>query len=189
MTEKTNRRDLIMDTAIELFTKQGYAATSVRQIADGAGVTEAALYYHFKDGKRALLQAVIERNAPDMMAVIKRCEEAQSLAELVMLFGKGYGEFGQARLSKIRWLIKEFPTLSHDERCIIQGKHLRLAEALLILIKRFESDPDRANDILWTLICAAFGYGQYFQNMDMISQVDFPYERLFQVLAEALTKE
>jgi len=189
MTEKTNRRDLIMDTAIELFINQSYAATSVRQIADGAGCTEAALYYHFKAGKRALLQAVIEKNTPDLMAVIKKCEDAQSLSELIILFGKGFGEYGQSRLSKIRWLIKEFPTLSHEERCVIQGKHLRVAEGLLTLIKRFESDPDRANDILWTLICAVFGYGQYFWNLDMISQVDFPQERLFQVLAEVLTKK
>lgn len=40
-------RDQILRTALELFTTQGYDATSLRQIAERLGVTKAALYYHF----------------------------------------------------------------------------------------------------------------------------------------------
>lgn len=43
---QTTRQD-ILDTALELFTAQGYDATSLRQIADRLGFTKAALYYHF----------------------------------------------------------------------------------------------------------------------------------------------
>src|SRR3954447_690903 len=37
----------IRQVAMELFTKQGYEATSLREIAERLGVTKAALYYHF----------------------------------------------------------------------------------------------------------------------------------------------
>ena len=40
--------DRIQDVALELFTEQGYEATSLREIAERLGVTKAALYYHFK---------------------------------------------------------------------------------------------------------------------------------------------
>jgi TetR/AcrR family transcriptional regulator, cholesterol catabolism regulator len=50
-TDRINRRDQIIDTAAQLFQEQGYTATSVRQIADAVGVTEAALYYHFLNAK------------------------------------------------------------------------------------------------------------------------------------------
>jgi AcrR family transcriptional regulator len=60
MAQKINRQELIVAKATELFMAQGYNATSVRQIAEAAGCTDAALYYHFRDGKRALFQAVIE---------------------------------------------------------------------------------------------------------------------------------
>jgi AcrR family transcriptional regulator len=40
-------REEILDTALHLFTVQGYDATSLRQIADQLGFTKAALYYHF----------------------------------------------------------------------------------------------------------------------------------------------
>lgn len=49
MTESTasQTRETILATALQLFTVQGYDATSLRQIADRLGFTKAALYYHF----------------------------------------------------------------------------------------------------------------------------------------------
>src|ERR1700694_4782548 len=47
MPTSPSTRQQILDTALTLFTVQGYDATSLRQIADRLGVTKAALYYHF----------------------------------------------------------------------------------------------------------------------------------------------
>lgn len=41
-------RARICEVALELFTEQGYDATSLREIAERLGVTKAALYYHFR---------------------------------------------------------------------------------------------------------------------------------------------
>jgi len=38
---------MILDTAARLFRAQGYAATSMRDIAAGCGIRAASLYYHF----------------------------------------------------------------------------------------------------------------------------------------------
>lgn len=56
--ERTARR--ILDTAETLFARQGYDGTSLRQIADGAGIREPGLYNHF-GGKQALYEAVLYR--------------------------------------------------------------------------------------------------------------------------------
>ncbi len=40
-------REQILDAAAEMFTQQGYAATSTRNIALAVGVKQASLYYHF----------------------------------------------------------------------------------------------------------------------------------------------
>lgn len=40
-------RDLILDTAARLFRADGYAATSLRDIADACGMKAGSLYYHF----------------------------------------------------------------------------------------------------------------------------------------------
>jgi len=52
-------RGLLMDTARELFTDQGYWATSIDDIIRQAGVARGALYHHFP-GKEALFRAVYE---------------------------------------------------------------------------------------------------------------------------------
>jgi AcrR family transcriptional regulator len=52
-----NTRDRILDIALELFTEQGFDATSLRQIAERLGVTKAALYYHF-ESKDDILMAL-----------------------------------------------------------------------------------------------------------------------------------
>jgi AcrR family transcriptional regulator len=53
-------RQLLVSVARELFTEQGYAATSIEDIIKRAGVARGALYYHFP-GKDALFRAVYEQ--------------------------------------------------------------------------------------------------------------------------------
>jgi len=50
----------ILDAAEELFARQGYAATSVKQIGTAAGVNPALLYYYFGD-KDGLYRAALAR--------------------------------------------------------------------------------------------------------------------------------
>ena len=52
-----NTRERILDVALDLFTDQGFDATSLRQIAERLGVTKAALYYHF-ESKDDILMAL-----------------------------------------------------------------------------------------------------------------------------------
>jgi AcrR family transcriptional regulator len=40
-------RERILDVALDLFIEQGYDKTSLRQIAEPLGFTQAAIYYHF----------------------------------------------------------------------------------------------------------------------------------------------
>lgn len=48
----------IRDVAMGLFGRQGYARTSLREIAERLGITKAALYYHYPS-KRDLLAALV----------------------------------------------------------------------------------------------------------------------------------
>ena len=52
-------RKALVDSAIELFTKQGYAATSLDAVARRARLTKGALYHHFS-GKQALFEAAFD---------------------------------------------------------------------------------------------------------------------------------
>lgn len=56
---RPNRRQHIEQAAIALFAEKGSAATSVREIAQAAGLTEAALYRHFS-GKENLIVSLFQ---------------------------------------------------------------------------------------------------------------------------------
>jgi AcrR family transcriptional regulator len=186
MTEKTNRRDLIVETAGQLFIEQGYEATSVRQIAEASGVTEAALYYHFKDGKRGLLQAVVECQMPDLFSVLELCHNASSLQDLIHKFITQMGKIGPSKIGKMRWMISEFPNLSDAERAMFHYKHSAMRTRFTELIQQFVPDPQLADHITVTVICATFGYGQLFWSLDLKSISDFRGDDLAEILSEAI---
>ncbi|CAM5687981.1 TetR/AcrR family transcriptional regulator OS=Streptomyces alboniger OX=132473 GN=CP975_30855 PE=4 SV=1 [Streptomyces alboniger] len=52
------RRRELLDTAAEVFADQGYNATTVRKIADHAGMLAGSLYYHF-DSKESMLEEIL----------------------------------------------------------------------------------------------------------------------------------
>ena len=58
--EKGNTKLAILSAALDLFSTQGYEATSISQIAEAVGIRKASLYSHF-DSKQAILDALIER--------------------------------------------------------------------------------------------------------------------------------
>jgi AcrR family transcriptional regulator len=174
MVERTNRRDAIIGVASRLFVEQGYAATSVRQIAEAVGCTEAALYYHFKNGKRELLQAVVACNIPDLIHAIEECSPAQTLHDFIDCFMHRLANKARKHMdSQIRWIMAEFPNFSHEERVTLYEKHAVFRSALLAQIKRFVADEVEAEHLAWMLVFLSFGYGQLMINLDLQSAVEF----------------
>jgi len=57
---RVQRREQILTAATEAFTRCGFAATGLDDIAAEAGITRAVLYRHF-DSKTDLYQAVLDR--------------------------------------------------------------------------------------------------------------------------------
>ena len=62
-------RGAILDSAEALFASKGYAATSLREIADEVSVNPAMVHYYF-GSKHALLQHVLERTLEPLAAAI-----------------------------------------------------------------------------------------------------------------------
>ena len=57
--ERGNTKREILEASLELFSVQGYEATSVSQIADAVGIRKASLYSHFEN-KQAILEALVK---------------------------------------------------------------------------------------------------------------------------------
>lgn len=55
-----NTKEKIFEESLKLFSKNGYEASSVRDIAAQLGITQAALYKHYKN-KQAIFDSIVER--------------------------------------------------------------------------------------------------------------------------------
>ena len=68
-----DQRAAILAQAARLFARQGYAATSMNQVADACALSKAALYHYFRD-KYALLTHIAEAHVRLLLAVTQEVE-------------------------------------------------------------------------------------------------------------------
>ncbi|RKR75242.1 TetR family transcriptional regulator [Frondihabitans australicus] len=99
------RRTEIALAARELFADRGFHATTTRDIARAAGISDALLYRHFADK-----QAVLDRVVDDAIAVFTDLPPLDRLAsantvELLTLLGRGFLGRVEANLDLIRLLV------------------------------------------------------------------------------------
>jgi AcrR family transcriptional regulator len=74
LTAEARRRQLF-DVALTLFADHGYAATTMDDIAEAAGVTKPLVYQHFAS-KRALYLELMDVFSHEIVAAIARATEA-----------------------------------------------------------------------------------------------------------------
>jgi TetR/AcrR family transcriptional regulator len=66
-------RERLLDAAIARFSTRGYAATSIREIVEAAGVTKPAVYYHF-ESKEGLYRAIlgdVQARLEELLATVR----------------------------------------------------------------------------------------------------------------------
>jgi AcrR family transcriptional regulator len=98
----SERREQVIDAALQVIVEQGYAGVSIEAIARTAGVTRPVIYDHFPN-LGALLQALIEREeriALGQLAEVIPGPELAGSADPVTLLGSGVRRFLEAVTSR-----------------------------------------------------------------------------------------
>lgn len=67
----TGRRGEILAIAAELFAERGFGATTVREIADAAGILSGSLYHHF-DSKESMVDELVHGLLDRLTAAYRR---------------------------------------------------------------------------------------------------------------------
>ncbi|MFD4868690.1 helix-turn-helix domain-containing protein [Streptomyces sp. NPDC058412] len=129
-------REELLCAAAELFTAQGYAATTTRAVAGRAGMRQATMYHYF-GGKEELLAELLESTvAPSLVLARRLLAEAGRPAarrlwelcrsDVLLLCGGPYNlgalyllpEVGGARFAQFRRMRAE---LKHAYRVLLDG--------------------------------------------------------------------
>jgi AcrR family transcriptional regulator len=114
------RKAEILDVAGDLFHRSGFHNVGMDDIGEAAGVTGPALYFHFPS-KTALLAAVMERLADDLVDVDRIIDEAKGPADALRRLVEHQVEFALNQRHLIAVWIR-------DERSLPVADQRRLRE-------------------------------------------------------------
>jgi AcrR family transcriptional regulator len=128
-------RTEILEVARELFSEQGYEATSLREIAERLGITKAALYYHFKS-KDEILRALLAPMGDVLTELLERLEAARDVA--------GWADALEWIVGRIFGLVEFFQLLERNRHSMQQlhetfeelQDHLELHERVAVAAHR-----------------------------------------------------
>ena len=127
-------RKQILDASLRLFSERGFARTSVRDIARGAGITDAAIYYHFAS-KRDIFEALFEERG--ITSALSELEQATvTLPPLETLTAIAIAALGIMQRNKdfmkvlLSEALSEDPIASEDYRMVTE--RWRNAEARIL---------------------------------------------------------
>ncbi len=112
----SNRRELILDAAVELFHERGYPATSVDDIGQAVDVSGPAIYRHFSSKEEILVEAI--KLAADEVHAVNRRARAESADPRRLLAGyiRAYTDVALERSALIAVWSSEARHLSHERR-------------------------------------------------------------------------
>jgi AcrR family transcriptional regulator len=130
-------REHILASAARLFRDQGYAATTLRQIADAAGIKAGSIYYHFASKEELLGEVLDEGIAAVRVAVSDRLAKlppGASHRERVAAAIEGHlygllrrGDFTSANIRNYR----QIPAPAKRRHRLVQQAYARIWDELL----------------------------------------------------------
>jgi AcrR family transcriptional regulator len=88
-------RDRLLRAAADVFAARGYEGTRVADIAAAAGVSNGALYSHFRS-KAELLAEAVRKHGPRGLADVVRADPDQPIADLLLAAGRLLPKRGDA---------------------------------------------------------------------------------------------
>ncbi len=134
MEALTPRGEQIVDVAIRLLSEGGISALTTKNLAEAVGVSEPALYRHFK-GKMDILVAILDRLEITMHGLFEQSlnNEASVLDQLGMFYRCMFRTFAdQPAMASVVFseeIFRHDPRLSERVSCImdmVQGHTMRL---------------------------------------------------------------
>jgi AcrR family transcriptional regulator len=184
--ERTDLSRRILREASDLFRRQGYAATSIKQIATAAGCTTAALYYYYEDGKSHILREVILSygKPADILDPIKG---ASSLREMLQRLTAVLSRSVPVITDQMSWLMVHFPSLPDEEKRVLQERMLSIQSAIRDEIGRFVGENARADRLAWLIYSSFFGFQQLCLKMELAESADLSLEEFGGLLSEIIS--
>ena len=151
-------RQAIEDAAYELFLEQGYSATSMRQIANQAGIALGGIYNHYA-GKEEIFEAIIlDKHPYKQILPLIMTAPGETLAEFVHNAAHALVEELGRRPDFIRLMFIEIVEFNSKH---MPGFFDEIFPEFLPLVQRFQTPNGKLRPIPAPLLLRAF-LGMFF---------------------------
>jgi AcrR family transcriptional regulator len=139
--DKTRGREAeVIRTAIDIFHRKGYAASSVQDVADALGMLKGSLYYYIQS-KEDLLRRIFEDNHAGASEVVERVREldAPSIVRLATFLVE-YADWYLVNVERATLYQREWRYVEGDLKKIVAGQRAYYDAFLLGLIEEAMKD-------------------------------------------------
>lgn len=150
MSNKSNSREAILDTASRLFFTQGYHATGLNQIIKDSDTPKGSLYHYFPNGKEQLALTCINRTS-DAVTQKLRCEldNNRTTADALVAFVLGMAMDGVNSSFKgivpfSSWVAVETSCISEDLRNTCQSVFMEWQGDITASLVKEGAEPESA---------------------------------------------
>lgn len=106
---KAETHDRILASALDLFVARGYERTSMRVVAQRAGVSHSAVYWHFSDKEMLFRESVRSLLTPffeEFKKSIRHSDPRKRLTESYAAYERVVADNQPAIRSIVRWLLE-----------------------------------------------------------------------------------
>ncbi len=133
--------DLIAERAAELFSKKGFAGTSIREIAEAAGVTKPTLYYHFGSKEGLVRHIILDVMSDFARILIDDTDKPRTLREILLTLAHAHFAFARARPATVALICR----LNHQPPGEAWASDLRRLEeeGLVVMRAHFTAAAER----------------------------------------------
>lgn len=145
---KAATQDRILQAAMSLFMRRGYARTSVTQIASKAGVSRAAVFWHFSDKDtlfRAAAKEFVEPFREGLARHLRYLEPRKRIIELIDFYEKFVEQNRPNIVAFVNWVL-ESPEHSGPIRDELLGLHEAFQAEVEAALTEVLGNADRASE-------------------------------------------
>lgn len=135
---KMNKKYVIMEKAIELFTKQGFTSTSIQQITDECGISKGAFYLSF-NSKKELIMAIIDHFMMQFHEKIDNIVNHTEKENMLYTFYYNTYEYFYKHINFAKFFLKELPSLSlnhNDLHVLIRSHDKQIEKTILRIVEK-----------------------------------------------------
>ena len=150
-------RERLLAAALEQFTQQGYAATSVREICLAAGVTKPVLYYYFKSKEGLYLQLMEDSYSQFETTLAELSSFSGSVRQRVIHFCESVFDTSVQQLQLVKLLYSIYYGAPQGApQFNLEQYYDRMLQVISALIQEGIADaeirPGNVHDMVWAAL-------------------------------------